>query len=248
MILHLGNLKVSGMREAGRVAAMAMQAVREAVAVGVSTLDLDAIAEEVIRKAGAKPSFKGYRGFPATICASVNQCVVHGIPNTRKLRQGDLVSVDLGALLDGWQSDIADTFAVSEITPQAQMLMDTARECFFAGFKMLRAGNRIGDYGNAVYQVATSAGCGVVRALSGHGIGRNLHEDPEVPNFGKPGTGARLRPGMVLACEPMITAGDYNVTVLADGWSVVTIDGSLSAHYEHTVLITEGEPEILTQL
>nr|MDD6335532.1 type I methionyl aminopeptidase [bacterium] len=238
--------QIALMREAGRLNAIALQAVKAAIAPGVTTLELDQVAEQAIRQGGGVPSFKGYMGFPGSICASVNQCVVHGIPGNRRLREGDIVSIDIGTILEGWQADMADTFAVGEISPEAQRLIDVTRGCFEEGLKVLREGARLGDYGAAVQRYAQSHGCGVVRALTGHGIGRNMHEEPSVPNFGREGTGLKLKHGMVLACEPMITAGTWQVETLGDGWAVVTMDGSLAAHYEHTVLVTEDEPQILT--
>jgi len=214
----------------------------------VTTKELDAIAEDYIRSRGGAPSFKGYGGFPGSICASVNEEVVHGIPSDRKLQEGDIIGIDCGVLLDGWQGDSAATFAVGKISADAQNLIDITRQSFYEGLKMCHPGMRLGDIGHAVQSYAESHGCGVVRDLCGHGIGREMHEDPEVPNFGKPGHGLRLVKGLVIAVEPMINLGTWRVRTLNDGWTCVTADGSLSGHYEHTIAITDGEPELLTLL
>ena len=236
------------MRKAGRVTAGALDAVARAAKPGITTKELDAIAEDYIRSRGGVPSFKGFCGYPASICASVNEEVVHGIPSERKLRDGDIVGVDIGVILDGWQGDSALTVAVGTISNEAQHLIDVTRESFYQALKLCREGMRLGDIGHAVQSYAEANGCSVVRDLCGHGIGRKMHEDPEVPNFGKPGHGLRLSKGLVIAIEPMLNYGAWPVRTLSDGWTVVTADGSLSAHYEHTVAITDGEPDILTLL
>jgi methionyl aminopeptidase len=214
---------------------------------GVSTKKLDKIAYEFYKSRGARPNFLNYGGFPASICASVNDEVVHGIPSKHGvLHNGDIVSIDMGCSLDGWNSDAARTFAVGRISPEAQRLIDVTRECFFEGIKYVRHGAKLGDVSAAIQQYAESRGYGVVRDLVGHGIGRSLHEEPSVPNFGKAGRGVKLAAGMTLAIEPMITMGDYHVSILDDDWTVVTDDGSLAAHYENTVLVTRDGCEILT--
>ncbi len=214
---------------------------------GVNTKQLDKIAYDFYTSKGAKPSFLNYNGFPGTICASVNDEVVHGIPSKRAiLRDGDIISIDMGCQLDGWHSDAARTFAVGKISDEAQRLIDVARESFFEGIKHIKHGARLGDVSSAIQKYVEAQGFGVVRDLVGHGIGRNLHEDPSVPNFGTAGKGVKLAAGMALAIEPMITAGDYHVAVLDDDWTVVTDDGSLAAHYENTVIVTRDGCEILT--
>ena len=234
------------MREAGRITAAALTAVGRSVRPGVTTADLDAIAEDVIVSAGASPAFKGYHGFPATLCTSIDEQVVHGIPGPRVLREGEIVSVDCGAIVDGYYGDSARTFAVGGVSPRALRLMDITRRSLEAGIARCRPGMRLHDISAAVQAVAEGAGFSVVREYVGHGIGRAMHEDPQVPNYGKAGTGPTLKPGMVLAIEPMINAGAPDVRSLDDGWTVVTADGALSAHFEHTVAVTEDGPLILT--
>lgn len=234
------------MREAGRVTARALRAVGEAVRPGATTAELDDIAENVIAAAGAKPAFKGYRGFPATICASPNMVVVHGIPSDARLKAGDILSVDVGAVVEGYYGDSARTFAVGPVTPESQRLLDVTRRSLEAGVAQCRAGMRLYDIGAAVQNVVEEAGFSVVREYVGHGIGQQMHEEPSVPNYGTPGKGPALQPGMVLAIEPMVNAGGHEVRQLDDGWTVVTADGTLSAHFEHTVAITEAGPMVLT--
>ena len=236
------------MREAGRVTAQAMQVVQRAIAPGISTQELDKLAETFIISKGAVPSFKGYNGFPASACISINEQVVHGIPGNTILREGDIVSVDLGAILDGYHGDMARTFAVGQISAQAQRLIDVTRECFEVATRAAIPGNRIGDIGYAVQSLAEGQGYGVVRDLCGHGIGTQMHEDPEIPNYGRAGRGIRLEAGMVLAIEPMINIGTWKVRALPDGWTICTADGSLSAHHENTVAVTHGESLLLTAL
>ena len=237
------------MREAGRISAMALKLAGEAVRPGVSTFEIDAIARKYIESQGAVPNFLGLYGFPATACISINNEVIHGIPSkNRILKEGDIVSIDLGAKKDGYNGDNAATFAVGNISEDAQRLIDTTREALYVGLKQAVAGNRIGDIANAVQVYCEERGYGVVRDFVGHGIGKKLHEDPSVPNFGTPGRGARLLPGMTIAVEPMINQGTWQVEQLSDGWTVVTKDGRLAAHFEHTVAITkDGECLILTQ-
>jgi methionyl aminopeptidase len=221
---------------------------RAMVAPGVTTAELDAAAAEIIRAAGGSPSFLGYHGYPGNICTSVNEEVIHGIPSGRVLREGDVVSIDVGAYVNGFHGDAAATYAVGKIDRAAQALIDAAERAFEAGFAAALAGNRVGDISAAIQRSIETAGFGVVRSYSGHGVGRRMHEDPSVPNFGDAGSGARLQPGMTLAIEPMLTLGAAETRELEDGWTVVTADGKPAAHYEHTVLITAGVPERLTQL
>jgi len=246
MIVTKSLAELEMMREAGRVTAKALRVVGEAVRAGVTTAELDRVAEECIRAEGAVPAFKGYHGFPATLCTSVNDQVVHGIPGSTKLREGDILSVDCGAIVDGFYGDSAMTFPVGGITVEARRLLDATAESLQAGIARCRAGMRLYDIGAAVQNVAEGAGFSVVREYVGHGIGRAMHEDPQVPNFGKAGSGPMLKVGMVLAIEPMVNAGGYEVRSLPDGWTVVTSDGSLSAHFEHTVAVTENGPMVLT--
>ena len=236
------------MRQAGRVLVAATRLCREMVRSGVSTLEIDAEVENLIRRMGAKPAFKGYRGFPATVCVSINEEVVHGIPAAhRRLKEGDIVGIDLGAIVGGYYADTALTLPVGEVSPEAGRLLHVTREALELAIDKARPRNRLGDISAAVQRHAEAAGFGVVRAFVGHGIGRELHEDPQVPNFGEPGKGPILRPGMVLAIEPMVTLGHWAVRVLSDRWTAVTEDGSWAAHFEHTVAITENGPDVLTR-
>lgn len=246
MIATRSAAELATMREAGRITAAALRAVGDAVAPGVTTGELDEIAVEVIRAAGARAAFLGYHGFPATICASLNREVVHGIPGRRKLSSGDILSVDVGAVIDGYFGDAARTFAVGSVSKEAGRLLAATREALEAGIACCVPGKRLGDIGAAVQKAAEGAGFSVVREYVGHGIGRAMHEDPQVPNYGSPGKGPVLLAGMVLAIEPMVNAGAPDVRQLADGWTVVTADGSLSAHFEHTVAVTEKGPWVLT--
>lgn len=234
------------MREAGRITATALRVVGEAIRPGVTTGQLDAIAEEVIRGAGALPAFKGYAGFPATLCTSVDHQVVHGIPGSRVLQEGEILSVDCGAIVDGYYGDSARTFAVGTVAPEVQRLLDVTRASLEAGIARCVPGLRLHDIGAAVQAVAEEAGFSVVREYVGHGIGRAMHEDPQVPNYGRAGTGPLLKAGMVLAVEPMVNAGSAKTRALDDGWTVITADSSLSAHFEHTVAITAEGPVVLT--
>lgn len=234
------------MRQAGRITALALQELSKKIRPGITTAELNRYAEEFLEKAGAKPAFLGYHGFPASICASVNNEVVHGIPGLRRLENGDIISIDMGAIYRGYYGDAAATFPVGEISEEAKRLLEVTEKALYEGISKAVAGNRVGDISAAVQSYVERHGFHVVRDYVGHGIGRNMHEEPQVPNFGKPGVGPRLQPGMVLAIEPMVNVGTHEVVVMPDGWTVVTKDGSLSAHFEHTVLITEGEPEILT--
>lgn len=240
--------QIAKMRASGALLYEVLQQVREAVKPGVTTADLDAFAEKLIRKAGAVPSFLHYQGYPATLCTSVDDAVVHGIPNKKQvLKEGQIISIDCGLILEGWQSDSAFTVGVGEISPEAQSLIEITEQCFFRAARMCVAGTRLGDVGHACQEWAESHGCGVIRDLTGHGIGRELHEDPPVYNFGVPGKGLRLRKGMTIAVEPMISVGDWRVTCDADQWCYRTRDHSLCSHYEHTLAINEeGLPELLT--
>jgi len=236
--------QIAKMRAAGFLLEGVLAEVMGAVAPGATTRQLDRLADKLIRKAGAVPSFYGYQGFPASLCTSVNDAVVHGIPDDRPLEAGSILGLDIGLVLDGWQADMARTARVGEISSEAERLVRVTEECFWKALPMCREGMRIGDISHAVQSHAEANGFSVVRALCGHGIGQAMHEDPEVPNYGLPGRGLRLHRGMVLAIEPMINAGGFDVQM--NGWDIRTRDGSLSAHYENTVLITGGEPEILT--
>ena len=236
------------MRRAGQITAAARALAGKMVRPGVTTLEIDTAVRKFIESQGATPSFLGYGGFPASACISVNDEVIHGIPSNQVLKEGDIVSVDVGAYLDGFHGDCCGTFACGTISPEARRLIDVTRQSFFEGIRMARPGNRVSDISHAVQQYVEQNGYSVVRNFVGHGVGAKLHEPPEVPNFGPAGHGARLLPGMVLAVEPMVNAGGWEVRVLKDGWTTVTVDGSLAAHYENTILITEGEPELLTPL
>ena len=247
MIVRKSKAEIEIMREAGRVSARALRLVGEAVAAGVTTFELDEIAEAAIRADGGVPAFKGYHGFPKTLCTSINCQVVHGIPSEMiKLRTGDIISVDVGAIVDGYYGDNARTFPVGAISDEATRLLASTKASLDAGIQQARSGNHLFDIGAAVQAVAEGAGFSVVREYVGHGIGRQMHEDPNVPNYGIAGKGPRLEVGMVLAIEPMVNAGSASVDALPDGWTVVTRDGRLSAHFEHTVAITADGPVLLT--
>lgn len=236
------------MSKAGQIAKAALMAAGNLVAPGVTTREIDNAASEVIKAAGATASFLGYAGFPATICCSVNDEVIHGIPGDRVIKEGDIVSIDVGAVIEGYHGDCAATFGAGKISEAAQALIDVTRQSFYEGIKFARKGQRISDISHAVQTYCEKHGYGVVREYVGHGVGSKLHEPPEVPNYGAPGRGPRLVPGMTLAIEPMVNEGTWQVKVLPDGWTVKTADGGLSAHYENTIVITEGEPVILTAI
>lgn len=244
--------EIQYMREAGRIVALALKRIEDAVCPGITTKELDIIAETVVRQEGGVPSFKGQEGmpgafpFPATICASVNNEIIHGIPGNYRLKDGDIISIDMGAVKNGYHGDAARTFGVGNISDVAKTLIEVTKQSFFEGIKNAVQGNRISDISCGVQKYAESFGFSVVRDFVGHGIGTELHEEPEVPNFGRPGHGPRLQKGMVIAVEPMINQGRYGIDILDNGWTVVTCDGKLSAHYENTIVITENEPEILT--
>ncbi len=247
MIVLKTGRELTVMREACRISAGALALIGNAIEPGVTTAELDRLAEEYIRSQGAIPNFKDYHGYPATACISINNEVIHGIPTAkRKICAGDIVSVDLGAMFEGYHGDNAATFACGDISPEAQRLIDTTRESLYEGIKMARAGGRIGDISFAIQSYVEARGYSVVRDFVGHGVGTCLHEAPEVPNFGIAGRGIRLMPGMTLAIEPMVNMGKYDVKVMPDGWTVLTKDGSLSAHFEHTVAITSEGPQIMT--
>ena len=248
MILIKGADEIALMAEAGRITAEALKAVGEIIAPGITTEELDRLAHHLIIEKGGEPAFKGYRGYPASICSSVNEQVVHGIPSGRKLKQGDIVSVDLGVKYRGFFGDSAATYAVGAVSPAARRLMQATEEALWLGIAQAVAGNRISDISHAIQKHAEAKGFSIVRSFVGHGIGGSLHEEPQVPNFGPPGKGPRLIKGMAIAIEPMVNAGGWQVRILDDGWTAVTADGSLSAHYEHTVVITGAEPYVLTKL
>lgn len=248
MISIKSAAQIEKMRAAGRLLFEVMGKLREVIRPGETTAAIDAYAEEIIRRSNAVPSFLNYRGYPASICASVDDEVVHGIPSDRRvLKEGSILSVDCGLSLDGWQADSAFTVGIGPIRPALAKLIQVTEQCFFDGVRQALSGNRVSDIGHAVQTLAESHGYGVIRDLTGHGIGRSMHEDPSVPNFGEAGRGARLKAGMTLAVEPMISLGTWQVKEMADGWTIKTLDGSPCAHYEHTIVVNEeGLPEILT--
>jgi methionyl aminopeptidase len=246
-MIHIRTSKeIEIMRQSNRLAAQVLQKLKEAITPGVTTRELDQLAERLIRAAGAAPAFKGYRGYPASLCVSVNEEVVHGIPGKRRLKQGEIVSLDVGVFLNEYYGDAAITVPVGQVSQEAARLLEVTQQALAKGIEQARDGNRLLDISFAIQSWAESQGYSVVRDFVGHGIGRNLHEDPQVPNFGAPHAGPRLRTGMVLAIEPMINAGTWEVKVLDDGWTVVTADSGLSAHFEHTIALTEQEADILS--
>jgi methionyl aminopeptidase len=248
MIILKSEREINYLRDAGRVVAETLVEVKKAVKPEITTLELDKIAEKYIKGRGAIPAFKGYHGFPGNICTSVNEEVVHGIPGLRKLKNGDNVSIDIGAVINGYNGDAAITVAVGEVDAELQQLLDVTEESLYKGIEQAVVGNRLSDISHAVQTYSEKHGYGVVRDYVGHGIGRSMHEDPQIPNYGIPGRGPRLKSGMTLAIEPMINRGTYEVKTLDDGWTVVTQDGKRSAHFEHTIAITGDKPEILTKL
>ena len=245
-IILRSRKEIERLRASNRVVMSVMSELREAIRPGVTTLELDALAERIIREQGAVPAFKGYRGYQHTICASINEEVVHGVPSKKKLEEGDIVSVDVGAKLYGYFGDHAVTFPVGKVDPEADKLLKCCEESLFKGIEQAKPGNRLFDISHAVQKHAEGAGFSVVRAYVGHGVGTNLHEEPQVPNLGEAGTGPELKAGMVLAIEPMLNMGVHDVKVLSDEWTVVTADEKLSAHFEHSVAITEDGPDILS--
>ncbi len=257
MIILKSKSEVAAMREAGRIVAEAIAEVREHVKPGVTTVELDEMAERVIRKRGAIPPFKGYpnqhygkkgKPFPGSLCLSVNEELVHGIPSKRALQDGDILTIDCGAIYQGWVGDSAVTVGVGEIDPEAQRLLEVTEKAMWAAIGRARAGSHAGDVSAALENVVTSAGFNVVREYTSHGVGRNLHEDPQIPNYGKPGHGPRLRAGMTIAIEPMVLAGHPDTVVRPDQWTVASKDGRLTAHFEHTIAVTDGEAQVLTRL
>ena len=248
MIVCKGKAELETMRRANLIVARVLRHLGTQVCPGVTTLDLDRLAEQMIRDHGGIPAFKGYQGFPASVCASVNDEIVHGIPNRRPLEDGDIVSLDVGVLLDGYYGDSAWTFPVGEIAAELQRLLDVTRESLYLGIEKIRVGNRVSDISSAVQKHVESYGFSVVRKFVGHGIGKALHEEPQVPNYGKPGRGPRLLEGMVLAVEPMVNSKGPDVKVLDDRWTAVTTDGGHSAHFEHSIAVTKDGPWILSQL
>ena len=248
MIILKSKSEIEKMAVACRIVAEVLQELVQEVRPGLTTLELDALAERSIRMRGSAPAFKGYRGFPNTLCVSLNEQVVHGIPSKRRLRPGDIIGLDLGAKWEGYYGDAAVTVPVGQIPAETECLLATAREALYLGIKEVSLGKHLSDISHAIQHHAETRGYSVVRAFVGHGIGTALHEEPQVPNFGPPGRGPRLKAGMVLAIEPMVNIGDADVEILDDGWTVVTADGQLSAHFEHTVAITDEGPQILTTL
>jgi methionyl aminopeptidase len=247
LIVRKSKAELETMAEGGEITAACLKMLAENVRPGVTTKDLDKLAEEFIYDHGGKPEFKGYQGFPASICASPNAMIVHGIPGPYRLKDGDVISLDVGVRYDGFVTDSATTVAVGEVSAEADGLLRTTRRCLAAAVEQMRPGNRLGDVGHAIQSVAEARGYGVVRDLVSHGVGRKMHEDPQIPNYGHPGTGPKLLPGMVFAIEPMITLGSYDISIdERDGWSIYTADGSLAAHYEHTIAVTEDGPLVLT--
>lgn len=247
MIILKSDIEIEKMRAAGQVVAVALAEMAESIVPGkTTTADLDRLADEILARHKAIPSFKGYRGYPAATCLSINEEVVHGLPSVRVLEEGEIVGIDLGAVVDGYHGDSAITLPVGEVSREAQRLIRDTRGALFAGIKMARVGNRLGDVSHAIQVYAESRGYSVVRDLVGHGIGCEMHEEPQVPNFGKGGRGPDLEEGMTLAIEPMLNAGRPQIETLADGWTIVTKDRSLSAHFEHTVAIRKDGPDILT--
>jgi methionyl aminopeptidase len=248
MIILKSRQEIEKMRKSNAIVAAILEELRKKIRPGVRTIELDRLAEEMALKKGARPAFKGYRGYPYSLCTSVNSEVVHGMPSERELKEGDIISLDFGILNDGYYGDAAVTVPVGDITPVASRLLKVTEEALYRGIAEVKAGNRIGDISAAIQGHVEAAGYSVVRDLVGHGIGKSLHEDPQVPNYGSGGRGIELKPGMVIAIEPMVNEGIYRVEILRDGWTVVTADGKLSAHFEHSVAITENGPVILSRI
>ena len=246
-IIIKSDEELAAMRQAGKIVATILEILRQQVKAGMKTDELDIIAERELERLGAKPSFKGYRDFPANLCVSVNDEIVHGIPNKRVLSEGDIVSLDFGAIFDGFQGDAAITFGVGEVNAQAKQLMEATEGALAAGIAAAYPRATLGDISAAIQNHAESRGFSVVREYTGHGIGREMHEEPQIPNFGSPGTGPILKKGMTICLEPMLNAGDWHTRLGDNHWTVYTIDGSLSAHFEHTIAITDHEPEVLTK-
>lgn len=248
MIILKSAREIEIMSKAGRLVAETLAFLEDMIKPGITTKELDEAAEGFIRSHGALPAFKGYNGFPGNICASINEVVVHGIPGLKKLKDGDIISIDIGTIVDGYYGDGAKTFPVGNVSDKDLELIEVTKQSFYEGLKYARVGNRLSDISHAVQKYVESNGFSVVRDFVGHGIGQRMHEEPQIPNFGLPGKGPRLKEGMVLAIEPMVNAGTYHVKILSDDWTVVTIDSQRSAHYEHSIVITKDEPLILTKL
>ncbi|HNS53639.1 MAG TPA: type I methionyl aminopeptidase [Syntrophales bacterium] len=248
MVILKSRQEIEKMRKSNALVAVILEELAKKIRPGVKTIELDRLSEQMALKRGARPAFKGYRGYPYSLCTSVNSEVVHGMPSERELKEGDIVSLDFGVLHDGYYGDAAVTVPVGEISPAARRLLRVTEEALYRGISAARAGNRIGDISAAIQGHVEAAGFSVVRDLVGHGIGKSLHEDPQVPNYGSSGRGIELKPGMVFAIEPMVNEGTYRVDVLRDGWTVVTADGKLSAHFEHSVAVTENGPVILSRI
>jgi methionyl aminopeptidase len=248
LIVRKSRAELETMREGWQITAACLRMLAENVRPGVTTRELDKMAEEFIYDHGGKPEFKGYQGFPASICTSPNAMIVHGIPGSYRLKEGDIISLDVGVRYEGFVTDSATTVPVGEIPQETERLLETTRRCLEAATEQTTPGNRLGDIGHAIQDLAESRGYGVVRDLVSHGVGRKMHEDPQIPNYGRPGAGARIMPGMTFAIEPMITLGSYDIRISEwDGWSIYTADGSLSAHFEHTIAVTESGPWVLTR-
>jgi methionyl aminopeptidase len=246
MIIYKTDDEIRAMRESSQIVAKILRELRPMIKPGAKTSDLDDYAERRVREMSAKPAFKGYRGYPASLCISINEEIIHGIPSPRTLREGDIVSLDFGVLYNGFYGDAARTYSVGQVTPLAERLMAAAEQSFYKGLEQMIEGRRISDVSAAIQQSVEAQGFSVIRSFVGHGIGHALHEEPQVPNFGFPGRGPKIKPGLVLAIEPMIAAGDWDVEILADGWTAVTKDRSLAAHFEQTVALTERGVEILS--
>jgi methionyl aminopeptidase len=246
MIVLKSEKEIAAMRKSSRIVAQVLAELRDIVKPGITTKDLDAYAERKAREMGAIPAFKGYRGYPASLCTSINEEIIHGIPSSRKLQEGDILGLDFGVVCDGYYGDAAVTYPVGEISPEASRLIEAAENAFFKGFEKIHEGNRISDISHAIQNSVESQGFSVIRAFVGHGIGMSLHEEPQIPNFGPPGRGPKMRTGLVIAIEPMIAAGGWNIEIKEDNWTAMTKDRSLSSHYEHTVALTSQGAEILS--
>lgn len=246
MIIFKSREEIEAIRKSSLIVERILSELKGLIKPGVTTKELDSHAERRAREMGAKPAFKGYRGFPASLCTSINEEIIHGIPSSRILREGDIISLDCGVVLDGYYGDAAVTYPVGEVTVEARNLIRAAEGAFFAGIEQMKPGKRISDISHAIQKSVETQGFSVIRSFVGHGIGLSLHEEPQVPNFGTPGSGPKIKPGLVLAIEPMIAVGDWNIEILADNWTAITRDGSLSAHYEHTVALTDAGVEILS--
>ena len=247
MVYIKSSTEIAKMKVSGRIVYETLKEIEKHIQAGITTKELDQIAKKYILSQGAKPSFLNYNGFPASICASVNEVVIHGIPSGRKLKDGDIISIDVGAVKDGYHGDAARTFAVGEISPEAKRLIEVTKQSFFEGLKFARHGERLGSLQSSIQKHVEDNGFGIVRSYCGHGIGKEMHEDPEIPNHGTFGRGIRLARGMTIAVEPMVTYGSPHTTTLSDNWTVVSLDRSLAAHYENTILITDGDPILLTE-